>query len=183
MQVFPLPPTVKYSYAQAFGSGPREHHGTDIFAPRGTPVVAVDDGMVRLEEDPKGGRVVYLTADDGTRYYYAHLGTWMPDITEVEAGEVIGTVGTSGNAKGTSPHLHFEVSAEEGGPRDPFPLLVQVDPRRRGGDDLPDLGVHALPPNPLATEQAPPEPKTSGLGIGVLIVLWLALTKKGRRCP
>jgi hypothetical protein len=111
----------KPSFGDAFGS----HRGTDIFAPRGTPVLAVDDGLIRADNDPKGGQVTYLRCADGATYYYAHLDQYVGTYPRaVVAGEVIGTVGSTGNAQGTTPHLHFEVHPR--GDHDtinPFPLL------------------------------------------------------------
>lgn len=107
--------------------GRRRHEGVDIFAPRGTPVVAVASGQVtRVSTDNLGGRVVWVTDDSsGLSYYYAHLdeqlvrqGTW------VQAGDVLGTVGNTGNARGTPPHLHFGVYAPGRVALDPAPMLV-----------------------------------------------------------
>lgn len=91
--------------------GKRSHKGIDIKAPRGTYVVAVADGLVeRVKEGGAGGKQLYLRDGKGRLYYYAHLDSWKVDeFDEVEAGQVLGTVGDSGNAKDTTPHLHFEV--------------------------------------------------------------------------
>jgi murein DD-endopeptidase MepM/ murein hydrolase activator NlpD len=91
--------------------GNRSHEGIDIKAPRGTNVVAVTSGLVeRVKEGGSGGKQVYLRGDKGRLYYYAHLDSWVVgESDEVEAGEVLGTVGDTGNAKNTTPHLHFEV--------------------------------------------------------------------------
>lgn len=121
LRVFPVAASGRPSFAEAFGS----HRGTDIFAPRGTPVLAVDDGRIRAANDPKGGRVAYLSTASGAVYYYAHLDQYAGTFPRaVSAGEIIGTVGTTGNAQGTTPHLHFEVHPK--GDREtinPFPLL------------------------------------------------------------
>ncbi len=125
MQVFPVDLAGHPYYAQAFNAA---HHGTDIFAPRGTQVMAVDDGRVRKANDPKGGLVAYLTTADGVKYYYAHLEDFIGDEQRsVKAGDVIGTVGNSGNAAGKSTHLHFQVSLPTVGTVDPYPLLRDVD--------------------------------------------------------
>lgn len=82
----------------------------DVFAPCGTPALAVFDGEAWAHTFPLGGYTVTVTAADGTAAYYAHLqapGKSGP----VKAGEVIGHVGDSGNAKGTGCHLHFAVGA------------------------------------------------------------------------
>lgn len=126
MDVFPVNLAGKPYYAQAFNAS---HHGTDIFAPRDTNVLAVADGQVRKDDDPKGGRVVYLTTSDGTKYYYAHLenyvGVTWPRM--VRAGDVIATVGNSGNAAGKATHLHFQVSEPGTGTVNPYPLLRDVN--------------------------------------------------------
>ncbi len=90
--------------------------------------MAVDDGRVRKANDPKGGLVAYLTTADGVKYYYAHLEDFIGDEQRsVKAGDVIGTVGNSGNAAGKSTHLHFQVSLPTVGTVDPYPLLRDVD--------------------------------------------------------
>lgn len=93
-------------------SGGRTHNAIDIAAPRGTPLVAVADGTVtRTTWNVLGGRTLYLRSADGrTDYYYAHLDSYEPGITEhvaVRRGDRLGTVGSTGNARG--PHLHFQV--------------------------------------------------------------------------
>jgi hypothetical protein len=108
--------------------GARDHHGIDIFVPRGTPVLASVDGVVRIDETPRGGRVVWLR-DSRTRrnIYYAHLNDWaVASGAEVRAGDVIGYVGNTGNARTTPPHLHFGVY--DRGPGDPVPYLARNDP-------------------------------------------------------
>lgn len=95
-------------------SGGRKHRGADIFAPKGTPVVAATDGVVvRIGLDRLGGNVVYLLGEGLTIQYYAHLDSWEPSLSEgqhVKQGAVLGTVGNTGNAATTPPHLHFGVS-------------------------------------------------------------------------
>ncbi len=104
------------------------HEGIDIFAERGTPVIASTDGTVTRAAygAGAGGNVVYLTMDDGTYFYYAHLDDISPVIhagMEVEAGTVLGTVGDTGNAVGTPPHLHFEIHPGGGDPVPPAPYV------------------------------------------------------------
>jgi murein DD-endopeptidase MepM/ murein hydrolase activator NlpD len=90
--------------------GPREgggfHWGIDLVAPTGTPVVAVRPGSLWHQPDPNGGNALYLFADDGNVYYYAHLDQYAGPDGPVAAGDVVGTVGMTGNA--SIPHLHFE---------------------------------------------------------------------------
>jgi len=89
----------------------RLHQGIDIKAPKGTPIVAVTDGYVeRIREGGSGGKQLYLRDAKGRLFYYAHLNSWsVEEFAAVKAGKVLGTVGDTGNAKGTTPHLHFEV--------------------------------------------------------------------------
>ena len=91
--------------------GNRLHEGIDIKAPKGTPVVAVTDGFVeRIKAGGSGGKQVYLRDARGRLYYYAHLDDWsVEEYQAVKAGEPLGTVGDTGNARNTTPHLHFEV--------------------------------------------------------------------------
>lgn len=94
-------------------SGGRGHKGVDIFAPKGTPVVAAAAGtIVKRDSNAVGGLSVYHRDLDGrTIYYYAHLDGWRPGLKEgdlVRQGDTIGYVGSTGNVSG-SPHLHFSV--------------------------------------------------------------------------
>jgi peptidoglycan LD-endopeptidase LytH len=114
----------------------RVHRAIDILAPRGTPVLAADDGMIiRVSSNTLGGLTIYAT-DPQRRlvYYYAHLDRY--DVVAyrgkpVAKGDVIGYVGTTGNARGGPPHLHFQVMRYrderrywEGEPIDPFPYFA-----------------------------------------------------------
>ena len=110
-------------------AGRRNHHGVDIFAPRGTPVRAVIDGRVRTDTGNRGGKVIWLSPLDGRRrrLYYAHLDDWaVASGAVVRAGEIIGYVGNTGNARTTLPHLHFGVY--DRGPVDPYAYLSPDDP-------------------------------------------------------
>jgi peptidoglycan LD-endopeptidase LytH len=128
-------------------AGARAHEGIDIFAPRGTPVVAVAAGRVTdVRSTPAGGRIVWLAdAARNVSYYYAHLDEQLVRRGDhVQAGDVIGTVGNSGNARGISPHLHFGVYATGTVALDPAPLLavngLAGAPAGRGGSDWTVLG-------------------------------------------
>lgn len=126
LQVFPIAGGARYSNDFNDGSNPngRKHLGNDLFAPEGTPVVAVDFGQVRFGTDPLGGNVANLTSSfDGNRYYYAHLRAWEGQPRNVEPGEVIGYVGTTGNAQGTPPHVHFEMRPGGGSVINPYSSL------------------------------------------------------------
>ncbi|THH40437.1 M23 family metallopeptidase [Neolewinella litorea] len=106
----------------------RLHQGIDVEAPRGTPVVAVADGVIiRLREGGNGGRQLYLRDRAGRVYYYAHLDDWsVAEEQSVSAGEILGTVGNTGNAQHTLPHLHFEIMPGKGKRAvDPMPFWVR----------------------------------------------------------
>lgn len=131
LRVFPVASVPGLHFSDDWGdprSGGRTHQGNDIFAPSGTPVVAVDDGAVRFVVDPIGGRSFYLRTADGVTYYGTHLSGYEGVDRAVKAGDVIGYVGTDGNAAGKPAHLHFEVHPG-GGPVDPYPLLMKADRR------------------------------------------------------
>lgn len=106
--------------------GARDHHGVDIFAPRGTPVLAATDGTAyRVQVTPRGGKVVWVRDSTGDiRSYYAHLDSQMvQEGQEVRAGDVLGLVGNTGNAITTPPHLHFGIYIRRAGPVDPWDFL------------------------------------------------------------
>lgn len=105
-------------------SGGRTHKGVDMFAARGEPMYAVQAGAARAGSNRLGGLTVSLRADTGFTYYYAHLdGIAFSGSKRVSQGEVIGYNGNSGNARGTSPHLHFEIRPGGGGPVNPYPTV------------------------------------------------------------
>lgn len=112
----------------------RKHHGVDIFARRGTPVVAATQGVVAAVRDSGlGGRQVWVIGPAGQRHYYAHLQDWLPGLAYgriVQAGDVLGFVGDSGNARGTPPHLHYGIYGGDG-PFDPLPLMHAGQARKR----------------------------------------------------
>jgi murein DD-endopeptidase MepM/ murein hydrolase activator NlpD len=110
------------------------HEAIDILAPRGTPIVAVEEGRIeKLFESKRGGLTVYQFDPSGRYcYYYAHLDRYASGLAEgqtVKRGQVIGYVGTSGNAAPQTPHLHFTIfklAADkkwwQGVPINPFPV-------------------------------------------------------------
>ena len=104
-------------------SGGRRHQGTDIMAPRGTPVVANVAGSVRGHNSGLGGISYYLRGVDGHTYFGTHLDRLSGTSGNVAAGTVIGYVGNSGNARGGPMHLHFEIHPNGGGPVNPYPTL------------------------------------------------------------
>jgi murein DD-endopeptidase MepM/ murein hydrolase activator NlpD len=130
---FPADKLVR-SYHEA-RSGQREHEAIDILAPRNTPVVAVEDGTIAKLFNSKAGGITLYQFDPGNQYsyYYAHLERYADGIKEgdrVRRGQILGYVGTSGNAPKETPHLHFAVyrlTADkhwwEGTPIDPYGIL------------------------------------------------------------
>jgi septal ring factor EnvC (AmiA/AmiB activator) len=118
------------SFHDDFGdprSGGRRHGGNDMFAATGTPAVAPTAGSMFLQSDPLGGLAFYVTDSQNNTYYGAHLNDYVGSSRSVQAGEVIGHVGNTGDAAGGPPHLHFEIRV--GGPNgrkiDPYPTLIQ----------------------------------------------------------
>lgn len=126
------------------GRGSRVHEAIDIAAPSGTPVVAVDDGTIaKLFTSKPGGLTVYQFDPEGRlSYYYAHLESYAGNLREgmtVKRGDVIGYVGSTGNADRKVPHLHFAIfklGADrkwwQGDPINPYPAL-------RAGQPAPEL--------------------------------------------
>ena len=113
----------------------RLHQGIDIFAPRGTAVVAAATGrVVRIGWDRLGGNVVWMAGAGARLYYYAHLDSYREDLSvgeTIRAGGVLGYVGTTGNALHTPPHLHFGIYplATRFQAIDPYPVLRAHRPR------------------------------------------------------
>lgn len=122
------------TYNQARDAG-RQHEAIDIIAPRGAKVMAVADGkLVKLFDSAKGGLTIYqFDKSEKVAYYYAHLDHYAAGLTEgmaLKRGDVIGYVGTTGNANPATPHLHFAVFTLtpekqwwKGSPVNPYPLL------------------------------------------------------------
>jgi len=142
LSVFPV--IGDYSYFDDFGAARHQgsHEGTDIMADRGTPLVAVADGVmdrVQRTETGLGGVYVWLRRADGTEYYYAHMAsiaTGIQEGTRVGAGQVIGTVGNTGDARYGAHHLHFEIRTGGRTPINPYTHLVAVDPTRQSSAAL-----------------------------------------------
>ena len=115
----------RHQFSEGWGQprpGGRRHLGVDMFAARGTTVVASVGGTMEHSTGSVAGLAFYLRGDDGNTYYGAHLDTIAP-AGRVEQGAFVGTVGSTGNARGTTPHLHFEIKPGGGANVDPFPTL------------------------------------------------------------
>ncbi|HSJ07179.1 MAG TPA: M23 family metallopeptidase [Longimicrobiales bacterium] len=126
-------------YGDPRDAGARGHEGLDIFAPRGTPVLAAAGGRVTsARSTPVGGKVIWVEDADGDlSYYYAHLDAYHVRAGQwVSAGDVIGTVGNTGNARGVRPHLHFGVYRPGRVALDPAPWLVAGQPVPAPGLEL-----------------------------------------------
>lgn len=104
------------------------HQGNDIFADFGTPVVAVADGTIEnVGSLPISGNRLWVYADGGDQFFYAHIASFAPAAVNgrhVEKGTVLGYVGNTGDAEPTPPHLHFEIHPNGGDAVDPNPFLV-----------------------------------------------------------
>lgn len=123
------------SFDEARGGDTRMHGAQDIMAPRGTPVLAAAAGTVeKLFDSANGGHTIYVrSADGGTVYYYAHLDAYADGLAEgqaVKRGQIIATVGSTGDASPDAPHLHFEIKQMAPGEKwyqgtavNPYPIL------------------------------------------------------------
>lgn len=129
---FPVTPKVKSNIGSFWGAGrdegARKHEGIDIFAPRGTALVAAADGVITgVTENALGGKVVFLRPD-GKDYtlYYAHLDKPLVQPGQaVKTGDTLGLMGNTGNARTASPHLHFGIYTNSGA-IDPLPFVNRV---------------------------------------------------------
>lgn len=105
----------------------RRHEGQDIFAPKGTPILSATNGYIyKIGENNLGGQTVSVIGSGGRVYYYAHLDSYAKGIAvgdRVSKRTVLGYVGTTGNAQGTPPHLHFGIYTWTGA-INPLPLLT-----------------------------------------------------------
>ena len=132
------PTTLRSNFDERRGGGTRRHEALDIMAPRGTPIRSAAKGrVVSLFTSANGGLMVYA-ADSSERWVlmYAHLDRYAPgltDSTRVDRGQIIGYVGSTGNASPTAPHLHFAIARSadvkrwsRGRPIDPLPVLVSA---------------------------------------------------------
>ncbi|NND73663.1 MAG: peptidoglycan DD-metalloendopeptidase family protein [Ilumatobacter sp.] len=121
--VCPMPGS---AYGDTWGaprSGGRRHEGVDMIAPRGIPIFAVTSGYVTFKFNRLGGNAVSLKGDNGNRYYYGHLDSYEGVSRRVLQGEIIGYNGDTGNAKFSTPHLHFEIHPGGGLAINPYPSV------------------------------------------------------------
>ncbi len=119
------------SYMDRHTKGPRSHHAIDIYAKKGTPVVSPVNGtVIKIGSGTKlGGNTVLIRGSDGKDYYFAHMDKHAKGISKgqkIMAGYSLGTVGNSGSARRTSPHLHFSVK-ESGKAINPYGLLTGAE--------------------------------------------------------
>ncbi len=125
------------TFTQARAGGARVHDAIDIMAAAGTPVVTASPGTVEkiFFSDGGGGKTVYVRSNDGRwSFYYAHLQDYAAGLAEgqrIRRGQVLGTVGSTGNANPAGPHLHFAINRMQarqkwydGSPINPYPLLA-----------------------------------------------------------
>ena len=127
----PFPVAGSFHYRDDWGEPrstpcPHLHQGNDIFAPMGTPIVAMENGvLIRFDSEAVGGNSFYFAGDDGYSFYGAHLMSFAPGLhagQRLAMGTLLGTVGNTGDAAGGAPHLHFQVYAPGkawGTPEDP----------------------------------------------------------------
>ncbi len=135
---YDLPLINSWGYPRAPGTIDQHwHEGIDLFAPRDTSIVAAESGEITdIGIGELGGLKVWVLGDSGTRWYYAHLGSFNPDIEvgdRLSAGALIGYVGTTGNAVGTPPHLHLQMHPDGGRPVNPYPILQAASDRYQDG--------------------------------------------------
>lgn len=117
-------------FTDTFGaprSGGRRHQGTDLMASSGSPAYAVAAGVVRTTSSGSGGISLYLTANDGTVYFYAHNSANVARSGQrVEAGQLVAKVGSTGNASGGASHVHFEQQPGGGRAINSYPLARRL---------------------------------------------------------
>jgi murein DD-endopeptidase MepM/ murein hydrolase activator NlpD len=121
------PNVVTNSWGAPRGGGTRRHQGNDIMASEGTPLRAVNSGTIRRTGNGGLGGISLYLWDGSTEYYYAHLSRLSVSSGQsVSAGALVGYNGSTGNASGGPPHLHFEIHPGGGSAIDPYPSLASV---------------------------------------------------------
>jgi len=164
LRVFPIEGPV--TFFDTFGAprpNGRTHEGTDVFAAEGAPVLAVDDGRLEFGETALSGKRATLFADDGTRYFYAHLSAVQGVDRKVKRGDLLGFVGHTGNASQTPSHLHFEIH-DASGTVNPFGPLEAL---KAGPSNPTEPSPPALPSEPTS----PPARPANGLALLALLYL------------
>jgi murein DD-endopeptidase MepM/ murein hydrolase activator NlpD len=177
--VFPVggPSRFVDSFGDARLSGTSQQHwheGCDVMAATGTPLVAVEDGVLTTYggSDPLGGLSLFLKGASGYSYYYAHLSAFAPGLAQgdtVTAGQLIGFVGSTGDA--LAPHVHFEIHDPDGQVLDAYGLLKTAWSARQAALGLPP-GDPADPPadtDPGTAGGFPRAPDGSPVGVGAPI--------------
>ncbi len=180
--IFPVAGPTRFddSFGDARLSGTSEshwHEGCDVMAATGTPLVAVEDGVLTSYggSDPLGGLSLFLKGTSGYSYYYAHLSAFVPGLAQgdtVTAGQVIGFVGSTGDAQ--APHVHFEIHDPGGQVLDAHGLLQAAWSARQAALGLPP-GDPADPPtdvDPGTPGGFPRAPDGSPIGVGTPISLY-----------
>ncbi|MGH9179172.1 MAG: peptidoglycan DD-metalloendopeptidase family protein, partial [Acidimicrobiales bacterium] len=172
------------------------HEGTDIFAPYGTPARSPATGVLEQTFGLVGGLAVYVRQPDGTYFYLAHLSRYEAGQVSgqtVQAGDVVGYVGDSGNARGGAAHIHFEIHPKGGGPVNPKPYLDLW--LREALDAVPGVVAATAPRvEARATSKVAPEEqdlqvvghRSLGTGGGsgdVAVVGGTAVVARGERTP
>lgn len=167
-------------WGAARGGGARSHEGIDVSAPRGTPLIASVSGLItNVGVNNLGGNVVSLSADRlNISLYYAHLDQQLVQSgQQVQAGDTLGTVGNTGNAITTAPHLHFGIYRRSSGPINPLtfvesPQLPASTVTKRLGDTLRTREAtplfSSLPPSKVTRQRLP---KNS--------IVWVEASTKG----
>lgn len=125
----PVGPVHNFSDSWHAGrSGGRQHQGTDVFAPKGSNSYAVRDGVIdKVGNSGLGGITLWLRTDNGDRFYYAHHDAQVVTVGQrVQAGQVLGHVGNTGNARTTPPHVHFETHPGGGAAVNSYPWLAAI---------------------------------------------------------
>ena len=162
--------------APRYAGGYHPHHGQDLLCAEGTPLLAVQPGVVEFGSDPLGGTTIELTLRDGSFWYYAHLDHYAKGLTDgehVSTGQVIGACGQSGDA--TVPHLHFSYFTASGDARNPMHALLGWLHRAEHRAGVRPSNGHGVPTPPMAELATPsvmhPRPETTTTG-----VVWASAT-------
>jgi murein DD-endopeptidase MepM/ murein hydrolase activator NlpD len=144
-----------FGYPRLLGTGQEHwHEGCDVMSPMGTPVVAVEDGIVtKVGENSLGGLSLKITGTSGYWHYYAHLSGFAPGLVQgqtIKAGTVVGFVGNTGDAAGGPTHLHYEIHQPDGQVLDSFGLLTTAWQARQ--EQLQLGGTTPLSPPPFVLD-------------------------------